>query len=792
MSAASAIPSSAALATVSLGHPRIGPRRELKQALEAFWAGLSTEAALRAAGAKIRHDNWLLQKEAGITAIPSGDFSFYDHVLDHAALFGVVPARFGWQGGAVPLSAYFAMARGSVGAAGTCGCGATHGGGEGVPALELTKWFDTNYHHLVPEVVPEQAFALTGEGPVADFRDALALGVSTRPVVLGPVSFLLLSKCRVDASFRPLSLLSRLLPCYVELLRRLAEAGAKEVQVDEPCLCRDLGLDERAAYQTAFVTLSAAAPGLRLALTTGFGDLADNLGLALHLPVDSVHLDLVRAPAQLLPALDAVPAGRALSLGLVDGRNIWRADLSRALTQVELAVFRLGADRVRVGPSCSLLHAPVDAVLETGECLDPAVRPWLAFARQKLDEVAVLARGAAAGRQAVAQALAQSDAVVAARAKEPRVRAAQVRARTAGVVPADLARPSPFAARAAVQQAALQLPPLPTTTIGSFPQTPELRRVRAEFKAGRIGSEAYETALKDEVARAVREQEEAGLDVLVHGEPERNDMVEYFGGQLDGFTTTANGWVQSYGSRCVKPPVIFGDVRRRAPMTVAWARFAQSLSQKPVKGMLTGPVTILQWSFVRDDLPRSEVCRQIALAVRDEVADLEAAGTRIIQVDEPALREGLPPRARDHAAFLRWSVDAFRLATACAADATQVHTHMCYCEFEEVLGAIAEMDADVISFEASRSGMSLLGAFGKAAYPNAVGPGVWDIHSPRVPSAAEMTGLLARALEVVPEDRLWVNPDCGLKTRKWEEVRPALANLVAAAQAARAQIQVPA
>ena len=748
----------------NLGFPRIGARRELKAATEVYWKGELDRAALEAVGRELRAHHWRLQAAAGIAVIPSNDFSFYDHVLDMTAALGAVPPRFGAVAGEVDLDTCFAMAR----------------GGEGVPAMEMTKWFDTNYHFIVPELHAGQGFRLASLKAVHEFEEARALGIHTRPVLVGPVTWLSLAKPR-SAGLDALTLLPAILPVYAELLGRLGAAGADWVQIDEPVLALDLGAAQRTAFRTAYGELAGAGPSLMVA--SYFGALRDNLDLALGLPVAGLHVDLVRAPEELGAILAGLRPDARLSLGLIDGRNVWRADLAAALATVEQAAAALGAERIEIAPSCSLLHTPIDLDLETG--LDAEIRSWLAFARQKLVEVATLARAAREGREAVRQALAESAAAASARAASPRIHDARVKARSAAVGAGDLARQSPYATRRAAQAAKLGLPRLPTTTIGSFPQTAEVRRARAAFRRGDTTAETYDAFLERETEACVRFQEAAGLDVLVHGEFERNDMVEYFGEQLEGFAFTRAGWVQSYGSRCVKPPLIFGDVARPGPMTVRWSRYAQSLTDRPMKGMLTGPVTILQWSFVRDDQPRAETCRQIALAIRDEVRDLEAAGLPAIQIDEPALREGLPLRRADWAGYLRWAVDCFRLGASGVADTTQIHTHMCYSEFNDIMPAVADMDADVISIETSRSNMELLAAFGDFAYPNAIGPGVWDIHSPRVPGLEEITALLRKAAEVIPVDRLWVNPDCGLKTRGWSEVEPAVRNMVAAARIQR-------
>jgi 5-methyltetrahydropteroyltriglutamate--homocysteine methyltransferase len=767
----------------TLGFPRIGPRRELKLALEDHWAGKIDAPALLAAAAALRAQAWSRQKAMGVDHVPSNDFSLYDHVLDASVMVGAIPAAYGWTGGPVDTAAYFAMARGTQAGVADTACAHGHGHGAGVPAMEMTKWFDTNYHYLTPEVSRDQAFALSSTKPIDEFLEAKAQGVHTRPVLLGPLTFLKLAKTR-DAGFEPLWLLSALIPVYVEVLQRLAAAGADWVQIDEPCLALDLTDFERGELRRAYGTLTHATPGLRILLTSYFGGYGDNLSTAANLPIDGLHVDLARAPEQLDAVLAAAREGLVLSLGVIDGRNVWRADLEALLDRLDPIVSRRGGDRIILAPSCSLLHAPIDLELETN--LDPEVRPWLAFAVQKIEELTTLATALNQGRDAVRPALEAAARAAAARRASPRIHDPAVRARLAGVTADDARRGAPFAERIVLQQARLGLPSLPTTTIGSFPQTGAVRKARAAHAKGALADADYQLFLREETAAAVAWQEEIDLDVLVHGEFERNDMVQYFGEQLAGFVFTKHAWVQSYGSRCVRPPILFGDVSRPRAMTVDWWRYAQSLTGRPMKGMLTGPVTILQWSFVRDDLPRREACRQIALAIRDEVVDLEAAGARIIQIDEAALREGLPLRRADRQAYLDWAVEAFRLAAGGVRDDTQIHTHMCYSEFNDIIGAIGAMDADVISIETARSKMELLDAFEAYAYPAEIGPGVYDIHAPRVPSREEMAALLASAGRRLSPGQLWVNPDCGLKTRKWDEVRPALINMVAAAKAARA------
>ncbi|WP_088346452.1 MULTISPECIES: 5-methyltetrahydropteroyltriglutamate--homocysteine S-methyltransferase [Rhodomicrobium] len=765
----------------SLGTPRIGPRRELKFALEAYWSGQSGAAALLEAAYGLRAANWARQHALGVTNIPSNDFSLYDHVLDISVMVGAIPEIYGWEGGAVPLDIYFAMARGGSGGQ-ACGHGHLHGSPQDVPAQEMTKWFDTNYHYMVPEFARGQRFSLASSKPVDEFREALALGYRTRPVLLGPVTYLKLGKSN-DPSLDPLSLLGGLLPVYGEMLRRLEASGAEWVQIDEPCLVLDLDEAAQGALRTAYAHFAEAAPGLKLMLTSYFGGLGKNLDLALGLPVAGLHLDLARAPEQLARVADEARPGLVLSLGAIDGRNVWRADLPAILDRLEPVVAKLGKDRVEIAPSCSLLHVPIDLDLE--KWLNPELKRWLAFSVQKLGELATLGKALAGGREAVAGELAQSAMAAAARRASPLVHDPAVEARIASITPQMTGRASPFTRRQPLQHKTFRLPAFPTTTIGSFPQTGEVRKARAAHAKGDLTDAEYTGYLRRETETAIRWQEEIGLDVLVHGEFERNDMVQYFGEQLAGFAFTRHGWVQSYGSRYVRPPIIFGDVSRPKPMTVEWWRYAQSLTGKPLKAMLTGPVTILNWSFVRDDVPRSLACRQIALAIRDEVADLEAAGARMIQIDEAAIREGLPLRRADWRAYLDWAVECFRLAASGVRDETQIHTHMCYSEFNDIIDAIGAMDADVISIETSRSKMELLDAFVSYRYPNEIGPGVYDIHSPRVPSTAEMVELLVKATRHLAPGQIWVNPDCGLKTRGWAEVRPALVNMVEAARQLR-------
>jgi 5-methyltetrahydropteroyltriglutamate--homocysteine methyltransferase len=754
--------------SANLGFPRIGTARELKTALERYWSGKASADDLRATAGALRARHWFVQAKAGIDHIPSNDFSLYDQMLDTTAMLGAVPPRFGHARGPVPLDIYFAMARGTAEA----------------PAMEMTKWFDTNYHYIVPELSGGMEFSLSTSKAVDEYKEARFLGVETRPVLIGPVTFLALAKMR-DRGDR-WALLPRILRVYRQLLTALAEAGAAWVQLDEPVLVTDLDPAARAALRAAYSDLGQVP--VKIMLASYFGAVGDNLDTVAALPVDGVHVDLVRAPEQLDEVCRALPGGRLLSLGLVDGRNIWKAALPDAERLIERARELRGVKEessLMVAPSCSLLHVPVD--LESETRLDAELKSWLAFAVQKLDEVAALAHAANGARDS--RFFLDNARALGSRATSGRIHDPAVKSRLAAVTPAMARRAMPFQERIALQQSRLLLPLLPTTSIGSLPQTEELRAARARLRKGEMAATDYEKLLEAKTAEAMAWQDEIGLDVPVHGEFERNDMVEYFGEQLNGFAFTQRGWVQSYGSRCVKPPVIFGDVSRPRPMTVRWWRTAQAHTKKPVKGMLTGPVTILQWSFVRDDQPRRDTCLQIALAIRDEVMELEAAGARIIQIDEAALREGLPIRKSAWAAYLGWAVEAFRLSACGVAPQTQIHTHMCYSEFNDIIGAVAAMDADVISIETSRSAMELLDAFVSFAYPNDIGPGVYDIHSPRVPSQGEMEALLEKALDVLKPGQLWVNPDCGLKTRGWAEVKPALVSMVAAAHALRKRLE---
>ena len=751
----------------NLGFPRIGAQRELKFALDRHFRGDLPALELELLGTRLRAEGW--QRQARLDQIPVGDFSFYDHVLDTSFLLGLVPER-ARQPGDAPLETYFRCARGRV-----FGDPAT----SSVDAAEMTKWFDTNYHYLVPELSARATPRLQAERLLAQVAEARELGFPPKPVVLGPVSFLWLGKSK-DGSER-LGLLERLLPLYAELFRLLAEAGVEWIQVDEPALVLDLPSSYLQAFELAYRYLGHGGP--KLLLASYFGGLGDNLALCSALPVHGLHIDAVRGRSELSRVDSLLPESKVLSLGVVDGRNVWRTDLPAVLDCIEPIHDRRG-DNLWLAPSCSLLHVPVELSQENQ--LDPEVKSWLAFAHEKIDEVVVLTRALNGGRGVVRQELDESASALAARRVSPQVKGGVVRGRLAASGELHAKRSHGYAERRRAQDDVLGLPPFPTTTIGSFPQTGEIRAARRAFRDGSLDEPSYRHAMQAEVSRCIREQEELELDVLVHGEPERNDMVEYFGEQLEGFAFTQAGWVQSYGSRCVKPPILFGDVARPGPMTVGWFRYAQSLTEKPVKGMLTGPVTILTWSFVRDDQSREETCYQLALAIRDEVEDLERAGAKIIQIDEAALREGLPLRRGDWTTYLGWACRAFRICSSGVAPGTQIHTHMCYSEFNEIISAIASLDADVVTIETSRSGMELLSAFREFSYPNSIGPGVYDIHSPNIPSVDRIEDSIRRAARHVPADNLWINPDCGLKTRTWSEVLPALRNMVCAAKQLRA------
>lgn len=769
-----------------LGYPRMGLQRELKFALERHWRAEISEQQLEECGAQLRERHWAQQRDAGLDFVTVGDFAYYDHVANHIQLFGCEPARFEFTGAESALERYFTLARGVANEhrhEGSCNHAQP---AAGKPALEMTKWFDTNYHYLVPEFDEVTRFSLASARLLGEVAEAQALGHCVKPVLLGPLTFLWLGKSRTEG-FDKLALLEQLLPAYVDLLRQLKGAGVEWVQIDEPILGLDLPGAWQLAFERTYHTLNTAQVSLLLA--TYFSPLQEHLSLACKLPVAGLHVDLIRAGEELQSVIDWLPGHKVLSLGILDGRNIWRADLDKALRLLAPVVQRRG-QALWIAPSCSLLHTPLS--LSDDAAIDDELRSWLAGASDKLGELRILQRAINEGEDVVSAELLAARTAIAARAGSARVKNPAVAQRVRQLAPGIDRRNSPFAVRRAGQKARFALPHFPTTTIGSFPQTAGIRAARAAYKRKELGAEAYETAMRAEIAHAVREQEELGIDVLVHGEAERNDMVEYFGEQLDGFAFTANGWVQSYGSRCVKPPVLYGDVARPAAMTVRWTAYAQSLTERPMKGMLTGPITILQWSFVRDDQARSATAQQIALAIRDEVVDLEAAGIGIVQIDEPAIREGLPLRRARWNDYLLWAARAFRIAASGVADHTQVHTHMCYAEFNDILPEIAAMDADVITIETSRSDMELLRGFGSFRYPNEIGPGVYDIHSPQVPSVDDMVRLMKKAAEVIPSANLWVNPDCGLKTRAWPETRAALRNMVAAAHRLRGEGAGPA
>lgn len=761
--------------THNLGFPRIGTRRELKFALESYWKGQSSLDDLKAKGAELRARHW--QDQAGLDWVPVGDFAFYDQMLDMSFTLGNLPERVRDVDGD-PLDTLFRVARGRTAPA----VEQSSGDGQGVAAGEMTKWFDTNYHYIVPELTATTEFTLDATRLLEQLAEAQAHGIQPKPVIIGPLTYLALGKSK-DGSDR-LALLERLLPVYAELLSALAAQGADWVQIDEPILVTELEPAWRQAFETAYHHLKTAP--VKLLLATYFGALEDQAHLTANLPVAGIHLDAVRGRDDVIPLINLLPSNKILSLGVIDGRNIWKTDLTAVLDWLEPIQQRLsgqGDDRLWIAPSCSLLHVPVD--LDSEQALDGEVQSWLAFAKQKLEELRILAGALNQGRHTVQSELAANRAALAARRASPRVNHPEVKAAVARIDARLGQRQRPYAERAAQQRARLNLPLFPTTTIGSFPQTREIRLARRQFKNGEIDQASYTERMHAEIERCVREQEALGLDVLVHGEPERNDMVEYFGEQLDGYVFSQFGWVQSYGSRCVKPPILFGDIRRPQAMTVDWITYAQSLTDKPMKGMLTAPVTMLNWSFVRDDQPRSATCRQLALAIREEVLDLERAGVQVIQIDEPAFREGLPLRQSAWPAYLDWAVECFRIAANGVADETQIHTHMCYSEFNDIIASIADLDADAITIETSRSDMELLEAFDDFRYPNDIGPGVYDIHSPNIPSEGHMVELMRKAAERIPAERLWVNPDCGLKTRQWEEVLPSLTRMVAAAKQLR-------
>ncbi|MFK5246938.1 5-methyltetrahydropteroyltriglutamate--homocysteine S-methyltransferase [Glaesserella parasuis] len=749
-----------------LGFPRVGAKRELKFAQERYWRGEIAEQDLLDLAKALREKNWQHQAAANADFVAVGDFTFYDHILDLQVATGAIPVRFGFDSQNLTLSQYFQLARGN----------------KDQFAIEMTKWFDTNYHYLVPEFHKNTEFKANPAHYVNQIREAKALGLNVKPVIVGPLTFLWLGKEKGEA-FNRFELLNKLVPVYREILTALAAEGVEWIQIDEPALALDLPAQWLAAYQAVYAELSQV--DAKLLLATYFGSVAEHAELLKGLAVDGLHLDLIRSPEQLAAFEDY---SKVLSAGVIDGRNIWRANLNQVLDLLEPLKAKLG-ERLWIAPSCSLLHTPFDLAVETQlQANKPELYQWLAFTLQKVEELSVIKTALEQGRAAVQAQLAASQAAADARATSKEIHRAEVAARLANLPEGADRRQSPFAERIAKQNAWLNLPLLPTTNIGSFPQTSEIRHARASFKKGDLSLADYETAMKKEIEYVVRRQEELDLDVLVHGEAERNDMVEYFGELLDGFAFTKFGWVQSYGSRCVKPPVIYGDVARPEPMTVRWSQYAQSLTNKVMKGMLTGPVTILQWSFVRNDIPRSTVCKQIGVALSDEVLDLESAGIKVIQIDEPAIREGLPLKRSDWDAYLQWAGEAFRLSYMGVQDDTQIHTHMCYSEFNDILPAIAGLDADVITIETSRSDMELLTAFADFKYPNDIGPGVYDIHSPRVPKAEEIEHLLRKALKVVPKERLWVNPDCGLKTRVWKETIEQLQVMVEVTKKLRAEL----
>ncbi len=752
---------------LNLGFPRIGLKRELKKSLESYWKGEITRDALMQTGKELRLRHWKMQKDAGIDFVPTNDFSFYDHILDASCLFGCIPDRYDQN----DPDLYFSMARGS------------QKNGRDVIAMEMTKWFDTNYHYIVPELKKGQTFKLSTDKIFAETKEAQDAGFKPQPVLIGPISFLMLAKKAEDFTDCRCTLVKSLVDVYIEICKKLLAQGVQWIQLDEPCLVLDLEDRYKDAYKAAYKQLKDAVPQINIHLATYFEGLRDNTDLAFSLPVKAIGVDLVRAPDQLDACIKkAKETGICLVLGLVDGRNVWKNNLSASLEKLEKAKATLG-DGFAVSGSCSLLHTPID--LDSEAKLDAEIKGWMAYAKQKLDEIATLAKGINEGRTSIAAKLAESDKYAQSRKTSKRIHNDAVQKRMAAITPDMVKRKNPFSTRRKLQQADLKLPMFPTTTIGSFPQTNDIRTARAAFKKGELDQAGYTAAMKKEIEHVVRYQEDADLDVLVHGEPERNDMVEYFGEQLDGYAFSQNGWVQSYGSRYVKPPIIYGDISRPKPMTVEWSKYAQSLTKRPMKGMLTGPITILCWSFVRDDQSREKTAMQIGLAIRDEVTDLEKAGIKVIQIDEPALREGLPLRDADRKAYLKWSVDAFRLSASSVGDSTQIHTHMCYADFNDIIESIGALDADVISIETSRSQMELLGAFGTYKYPNEIGPGVYDIHSPRIPSTQEMVDLLEKAIKVLPADLIWVNPDCGLKTRAWPETKAALENMVKAAKQMR-------
>jgi len=764
--------------THNLGYPRIGDKRQLKKACESYWDGKISAEELLQVGKTLRINNWELQKNIGIDLVPSNDFSLYDHVLDMALTVGAIPNRFKELAKTEPnlsfLDLYFAMARGYQSKT------------MDIKAMEMTKWFDTNYHYMVPEFYQEQTFQLISKKPVDEFKEAKQAGIITKPVLIGPVSFLLLGKTK-ETSFNPLDLLKKLMPVYLELIGELLGSGAKWIQFDEPFLAMDLTAAQQEAFIDAYAEIKTVYPNMNSLLATYFEGLRENTRLALSLPISAIHLDLVRDSSQLDHILKQCPKHMHLSLGVINGRNVWKSNLTAQLSMITHVQQHIGSERLFLAPSCSLLHVPCDVELETNEQALPfEIKNRLAFAKQKLQELTTLKELCLKENMEINQLkLLENQDAIDLRETSKNIHDLRVKARVYSIHKETFSRKSSFEERRKVQRKNLKLPLFPTTTIGSFPQTPELRATRAKFRKGEISLARYEKELEKQIVQAIRLQEEIGLDVLVHGEFERTDMVEYFGEQLNGFVFTQHGWVQSYGSRCVKPPIIYGDVSRKHDLTVRWSTFAQQQTRKLMKGMLTGPVTMLQWSFARDDQPREDTCMQIAFALRDEVHALEKHGIKIIQIDEPALREGLPLRKIDWGNYLGWAVKAFKISTSGVKDETQIHTHMCYSEFNDIIGSIAGLDADVITIETSRSEMELLEAFVHFKYPNEIGPGVYDIHSPRIPTVQEMEDLLQKAMNVLPVENIWVNPDCGLKTRKWPETIVALKHLVEAAKQMR-------
>ena len=751
------------------GYPRVGAKRELKFAVEAFWKGAKTESELQSVAAEIRRLNWAAQKAAGADLLPVGDFSFYDHVLDLLCALGGIPKRFGFDAANLSLPEYFQLARGN----------ATQF------AMEMTKWFDTNYHFIVPEWSADTSFKVNAKNLIAQIKEAKSQGHDIKPTLVGPITLTYLGKKKEDFGCRiEKILLPKLLPAYAQLLRELAAEGVDWIQIDEPILATDVAQVWLDAFAPVYKEL--ANTGVRIILGTYFAGVAEHVKLLGSLPVHGVHIDCVRAPEQLAVFAEQFPTNKVLSVGLIDGRNVWKANLTQVIDTLEPVKAKF-QNNLWIAPSCSLLHSPQDLAVE--EKLNGEIKSWMAFAAQKLVELGVVKRALEHGKDSVAAELKASDAAAADRATNKLIHNDAVKARLANLPKGADQRKSPFAERIKAQQAWMNLPILPTTTIGSFPQTTEIRHARAAFKKGELSAADYDAAMKKEIAYCVEVQEKLNIDVPVHGEAERNDMVEYFGEQLQGYCFTQFGWVQSYGSRCVKPPIIFGDVSRPNPMTVYWSTYAQSLTKRPMKGMLTGPVTMFKWSFVRNDIPLSEVAKQIALALNDEVLDLEKAGIKVIQIDEPAIREAMPLKKSQWKEFLDWACESFRLSSTGAEDSTQIHTHMCYSEFNDILDAIASMDADVITIETSRSDMELLTAFGDFKYPNDIGPGVYDIHSPRVPTDAEVEHLLRKAMEVVPVERLWVNPDCGLKTRGWKETLEQLEVMMRVTEKLRAELK---